>query len=920
MPSESLTVAVTSGFGIGIIAGIVSGVCYILVHGVSVNRPRRNNQWHCSTCGERFRSIGGVLDLDKVVTCRKCGGKICRKCASRDQENWICQTCLHPESWFKGMLKALQPSSINLPVVGESPCSAHASLKFLIQKVIQDAISLPILKKVDEQPGAPVDEINRSYEDLLATAIINKVIENYQDELPTSSANSVSSRRSNLSIRNNREYFFGEETLDAKWRNCNSAAGDVDTTSVSSMEEWVQSGSSSCSTKYVDHKSLTIQHRIEEASSSDEEDSRKEWQENWKLQRRQFAGSASPIPVPMLVPNPTVVAKVLIGDREADDTTDLSDAASECDETERLKCPKVESEDEVLSDGTTDDVDIAGEKDRILEQFSSYQPDCSLDANIWEFVNTNVNYSENFEDTSLDSHIEQDSEYTEKYATLPKTILKCSTPVNSVNDPYVNSVNDRNNLEILSNGDIHTETAELIDGAEPVEINEELRKKFEGSYSEREKQKWNNAVEMKNNPYTEENINRRLKTSSVMASLFGRDYYIKEAAKAAGARNAKDVNHADAGSEKQEKPSNETASSGFIFTAVPAIVNADSSYNTDSESLIEIGSPAPPSSLFEISSDSDLSIERTYNLTSGKVYEKVGNLHKEIVKRTSSPEGLKFVTIASEMVDENHNSMTSRKRTFLRSLTDSDDGDITMSIAPNCEVFCQNTNISNVPLNDQTFEVESLDYADHNRSFSVQEVSIDFSTETDIKTSAESSLNSTHDSEIGDLKQQHLVKDRLGQLSRSYPNLASKKVFGKFHNEIEEVKICVAQATVIPLQNGFEDGEKCVSPEELSTSAHDTSVNDLRKRFAKVHGDESLMQKQVHSLTARSIPHLIRKELQESEQKQESHNYGSDATKQEEVGLQAAQLEEATVIKEKPVLSTFPNAKSRIKFFENLNR
>lgn len=35
---------------------------------------------------------------------------------------------------------------------------------------------------------------------------------------------------------------------------------------------------------------------------------------------------------------------------------------------------------------------------------------------------------EDMSPVSLESHTEQDSEYTEKYATLPRTILKTPTP------------------------------------------------------------------------------------------------------------------------------------------------------------------------------------------------------------------------------------------------------------------------------------------------------------------------------------------------------------------------------------------------------------------------------------------------------------------------------------------------------------
>lgn len=63
----------------------------------------------------------------------------------------------------------------DLPVPGQSPCSAHASLKLLIQKVIAEAAGLPQLTKAGDHPGAPAPENDRSYEDLLATAILNKV-------------------------------------------------------------------------------------------------------------------------------------------------------------------------------------------------------------------------------------------------------------------------------------------------------------------------------------------------------------------------------------------------------------------------------------------------------------------------------------------------------------------------------------------------------------------------------------------------------------------------------------------------------------------------------------------------------------------------------------------------------------------------
>lgn len=88
-------------------------------------------------------------------------------------------------------------------------------------------------------------------------------------------------------------------------------------------------------------------------------------------------------------------------------------------------------------------------------------------------------------------------------------------------------------------------------------------------------------------------------------------------------------------------------------------------------------SPTKLSAPHDISSDSDLSIERVYNLQSGKVFEKKGNVSQEIsIKDSYSPEGLKYVPKefdeeVQSRTDENHNNtgIQSSKQAFMRSLT-----------------------------------------------------------------------------------------------------------------------------------------------------------------------------------------------------------------------------------------------------------
>ena len=58
------------------------------------------------------------------------------------------------------------------------------------------------------------------------------------------------------------------------------------------------------------------------------------WEENWLFQRRRLkAGGTtdfarhSPMPVPMLVPNPSEEFKARIGDRDVEEVSDLSDCS-----------------------------------------------------------------------------------------------------------------------------------------------------------------------------------------------------------------------------------------------------------------------------------------------------------------------------------------------------------------------------------------------------------------------------------------------------------------------------------------------------------------------------------------------------------------------------------------------------------------
>ncbi|KAJ8913546.1 hypothetical protein NQ315_017097 [Exocentrus adspersus] len=783
MPSDVVTFAVSTGLGVSVLAGIISGVCYVLAHGIGRRSNRKPKEWYCDVCGTYLRSIDGILEGDKVVTCTKCKGSVCkRRCSSlTKQEGWTCRSCFRPsDSWFQGILNAIQPSNkvnrtrmnadsfneidedleairkkekeqvrdfierlvnvmlgenvddasvtklyndthydaifdryhqdlsnaltdlgsalhisiaskldgdgchnideaaatvvagfplnqaksegikmfftvfvsvvvtlwilfcaalytfhyvvevvLDLPITGQSPCTAHAALKQLVERLLRETVNLPNLQKAQENP--PSDKSNRTYEDLLATAIINKVITSCQNNLPSSSAASVSSRVSNSSRNQDKEYFFGEETIENKWKTT-----DPDSSSMSSLEEWLQSDSSFGSKKYVDRVTLTIKQDIEEVTQSESEDEEDDTEyfrstsllnddeSNWFLQKKQFQGTHSPVPVPMLVPNPTTEAKVLIGDKEVDDTSDLSDIASDYEDTDPVpgrqslivesktviggKNPLHNGGSESESSGDSG-VKEVGSRDR-----SGY------DGPIFVSKTDITVDDDNVEDASIlsvYSNTEKEAEYTERYGSLPRTIVKVPAPT----PPSRPSLQKAEIPESTKpKGAVTEPDTGKSNGTNDDEEEQRKIKEFTGRYSKREKEKWKHAIEMKNNPYSKENIEKRIQRShSAASSLFGPDYYARQASSPSGGKASP--------SEAREviwpppKPKEET-----LYKAVPVVVaheEAPISPEIKYQTPIVVEVAEQESS--ELTSDSDLSYINFYDVENSQIYKKSTN-------------------------------------------------------------------------------------------------------------------------------------------------------------------------------------------------------------------------------------------------------------------------------------------------------
>lgn len=122
------------------------------------------------------------------------------------------------------------------------------------------------------------------------------------------------------------------------------------------------------------------------------------WEENWLFQKKRSRSTPNvhhPVPVPMLVPNPSEDFRALVGGIDADDLSDMSDCS-----------------DSVLEDLITENPGLALENISTAEKLESHENK----NNIKKIVNheKKQNYAENKDGTSAKSHEKFDVDEKEK--------------------------------------------------------------------------------------------------------------------------------------------------------------------------------------------------------------------------------------------------------------------------------------------------------------------------------------------------------------------------------------------------------------------------------------------------------------------------------------------------------------------------
>ncbi|XP_018350297.1 PREDICTED: uncharacterized protein LOC108753313 [Trachymyrmex septentrionalis] len=268
----------------------------------------------------------------------------------------------------------------------DSPTMAHAALREIVEKAVEEARKLPELNASEDteqlqEERAVTDD---SYEDLLATAILNKVIEKYQRERVDGNSNVLHDTNSpkakytandskhsleedvasyasdhlecngdhSASIRRNEDHKPVSFTMEERIEEVTTITSDDDELRDNGVLEFgcsrrvpfpeygidiidppreLPSPSPSSSSDSSDlnrneylpvrTKRHAIGHTMDIVSPIES------WEDNWLFQKKRNSRS-QPDAVAMLVPSSNAYYKALIGDRDAEDTSDLSECSS----------------------------------------------------------------------------------------------------------------------------------------------------------------------------------------------------------------------------------------------------------------------------------------------------------------------------------------------------------------------------------------------------------------------------------------------------------------------------------------------------------------------------------------------------------------------------------------------------------------
>ncbi|KAG4073519.1 hypothetical protein HA402_000743 [Bradysia odoriphaga] len=251
---------------------------------------------------------------------------------------------------------------------------SHTNLKHLVERIIEEVFKIPELFDHSGVPKEPqrisLPQFDpKKYEELLATAVLNKLVESYSYErrfenssgihsgsdidgnvqrilqkaqletLSTSSSNEPRSDSSNSVSLNDQPMSLTATDFIGNLSRENSVISPIDSPphtprSVGSDEEAYLSDyiqKHKVPLPGIDaHDSDSFDEDYQSVNSNDTEGN---WQENWLFKKRKLKNEMKS-DIGMLVPSPMEDVKALIGDKTTDEVSDLSEAGSDIEDEE----------------------------------------------------------------------------------------------------------------------------------------------------------------------------------------------------------------------------------------------------------------------------------------------------------------------------------------------------------------------------------------------------------------------------------------------------------------------------------------------------------------------------------------------------------------------------------------------------------
>uniref|UniRef100_A0A182K6R3 Uncharacterized protein n=1 Tax=Anopheles christyi TaxID=43041 RepID=A0A182K6R3_9DIPT len=241
-----------------------------------------------------------------------------------------------------------------------SPSDQHFELKRLVQKILEEIAKLPELLNHSGLPLRPEEHLPyfdpKKYEQLLATAVLNKVVDDYRNpknfpadggdvagKVQTGGATpygTVDINHNQLSETGSHQSLLSKESLRQMSVTADDAQTHENVSYSAPGERRLSDTDESYLSDYIQRHKVPLPDLSDTTGSGsgaedDDLQSLKSnatdgtWEENWLFRKRQLKTTESSIA--MLVPSPTEEVKALIGDKNADEISDLSEAGSDCE-------------------------------------------------------------------------------------------------------------------------------------------------------------------------------------------------------------------------------------------------------------------------------------------------------------------------------------------------------------------------------------------------------------------------------------------------------------------------------------------------------------------------------------------------------------------------------------------------------------